>query len=122
MVLISVLTPTVEQAGLNSQDYRSYCQSLLGTEKLQLCKLVPLEPGEVCEELVVRLDAGMSLQSVETLLEEKDRFEGQLTQAKEALRHFASENSKLKELLSQNKGQRMRSLEEENRKLRSVLQ
>jgi len=122
MVLISVLTPTVEQAGLNSQDYRSYCHSLLGTEKLQLCKLVPLEPGEACEEVVVRLDAGMSLQSVETLLEEKDRFEGQLTQAKEALRHFASENAKLKELLSQNKGQRMRSLEDENRKLRSVLQ
>lgn len=122
MVLISVVTPTVDQAGLNPQDYRTYCQTLLGTEKLQLCKLVPLEPGEACDELVVRLDAGMSLQNVETLLEEKERFEGQLTQAKEALKHFSSENTKLKELLSQNKGQRMRSLEDENRKLRSVLQ
>lgn len=122
MVLISVVTPTVEQAGLSAEDYRAYCQTLLGTQKLQLCKLVPLEPGETCDDLVVRLDAGMSLQSVEALLEERDRMDVQLSQAKEALKYFASENAKLRDLLSQNKGQRMRSLEDENRKLRSVLQ
>lgn len=122
MVFISVLTPAVEHVALQAGEYRSYCQTLFSTQRLQLWKLVPLEPGEVAEEVVVRLETGMSLKAIETLLEEKGELSLQVEQAKEALKHFSAENTRLKDLLNQNKGQRLKSLEEENRKLRSVLQ
>ena len=122
MVLISVLTPSVQHTALTSADYRSYCQSLFATQKFQLCKLVPLEPGDTADEVVVRFDSAMSLQAIETLLETKEELTVQIDQAKEALKYFAAENSRLKDMLSQNKGQRLKSLEDENRKLRTVLQ
>ena len=122
MVFISVLTPAVEHVTLTAGEYRSYCQTLFSTQKFQLWKLVPLEPGETAEEVVVKLEAGMSLKAIESLLEEKEELSHQIDQAKEALKYFSQENSRLKDLLNQNKGQRIKSLEDENRKLRSVLQ
>ena len=66
MVLISLLTPALENSSSFTRDQLG---EYLGTHNFKLYKLVPIDDFEDCEDIVIRVESNFSLTNIERLLE-----------------------------------------------------
>lgn len=117
MVFVSVLTPAFETSG-NLQEIMKVCNEKLGLNAVKLYKLVEIDEIEQNTEIIVKLDSGFSLSSIESLLQDHQQIQTQLERAKESLKDYSYEFQKMKEISKLSKPQKVKKLEIENKKLK----
>lgn len=122
MVNVSIAVPAFSSENRTAKALGLDCDAAFGTET-RLFKLVPIS-GEQHDvgELVAVPTAGFNLSHIEATLTQRDELQHQLSKAKEAMSAMNDELLRLREHLSLNKTQRIKKLEDVNRKLQKSLE
>jgi len=122
MVNVSIAVPAFTSESQTEAAIRTDCASILGPET-KLFKLVPLSSVDhEVSEVVAIPSSSLSLAHLEVTLAQRDELQHQLEMAREGMTAMNDELMRLREYLSLNKTQRMKKLEDENRKLQKSLE
>jgi chromosome segregation ATPase len=122
MVNVSVAVPAFTSRRSSVEALTSDCDLVLGSE-CSLFSLVPVS-GDISElsEVVAVPRTSLSLTHIEHTLSQRDDLQLQLGMAKEAMSAMNEELKRLRDYLSLNKTQRIKKLEDDNRKLQRALE
>ena len=132
MVEISILVPAVSHTSSDLDSVYSLCSQTFGVaeDQLELFALVPVsEARGPFRTVAARLrPSSFSLQSIEDLLVQRDQLSEQLERSREALQTYSEQLEVLKKSASKvnaekyhRRGQKLKQLDEDNKKLRQLL-